>query len=156
MTSGDAYLVAVVVKDHNVAEIGQEMKLCHDFHEMISEVVNEKSDGAPTSMRRWYFYDMLINKNYPWNDGRFDELICDNLALDYVSDDSWSKSYHAVGKVGMMNVGKFIKRFKNKAWINPKMNQFAKNTLVIVPSHYDVTEEFLEDFKVKKFPKENQ
>ena len=161
MGYGDAYLYAVVLKDCNVEEYVELRKMFDDLHYIINQEYkedrelrkNKKTDKkVPTSMRKWYMYDIIINENYPWDINADDVLLHDNLALEHVSDDGWLESYHAVRKLPIVcKVGYFIDNYKDKkAWVPDHFEKFRNNYMTIVGSHYDTHEEFLEGFKVKE------
>lgn len=150
MGYGDAYYYAVVLKDSNVEEYKEYLQIRNDFNEMITDELNDHKKGTPISMRRWYMYDIFINRNFLW-DTSASKLPYDNLAIAHVSSDDWLESYRAVGRApDICTVDYFIDNYSNKAWIPEYLKGFRGHYMTIMASHYDTDYEFIENFKIKE------
>jgi len=153
MGYGDAYCYAVVLKDCNVEECYELINLIEDFENIVHEELEEHRHNrdAPMSMRRRMLYDLYLkNKLTKPAKDRLSVLVRDNFALSMVADDSWHEAYAACNKINMCKVGDFMNLVHNKAWFPDYFNEFSEHMMVILHSHYDCDEEFLEGFAAKE------
>lgn len=163
MGYGDAYIYAVVLSQEAADKAWQVCEKLHYLRANQNEVYkiaaqHRGADDESTRIRRdaWRKGDEY-NTAIEEQTRILKDIMHNPLHVDCVCDDSRHGDYELLEKelLELQPVRNFCKAHKEHAWIRPELQAFDKNCLILVPSHYDVDEEFWADLYDKDESRKN-